>query len=176
MLNKVLKGIILFVLLSIGYAVFIGVTNKQNEIVTEVEIDAPPGIVYEYITDFEKSKQWIDRLETIEKVSGEDLAVGSRYDLTFSEGKRDMVIHETLTVVRENERFAFEVEDEFLTGTVDITLTPTEEGTLVREVNTFTGNTFVARMMLGMAKRSIKRGKQDMYNKLEDICEAAADH
>ena len=178
MLNTVLKGIVIFVLLSISYAIYVGVTNKGDEIITEVQIDAPVEVVYDYLTDLEKSKEWLIGLKSIEQISGDSLVVGAQYRVVYDGGRKDIVMTETITSIEQNQRFAFSLVDDFMTGEVDITLksgetSTTSNGTFLKEVNTFRGNSFMSRMMTGLFKQSFKQGKKQMYDKLKEVSEAA---
>ena len=174
MLNKVLKAVIGLVLLSMLYGVFLGLTNKSDVIITETQIDAPVEVVYDFIIDADKSKSWLIDLTSIEQVSGDSVEAGAKYVLVFMSGKNQIIITETLTDVVENERFAFDLENEFITGDVEISLSPSDGGTLVREENNYSGKGFLSRALMGISKSSFKKSKRLMYDKLKEVAEAEA--
>ncbi len=174
MINRILKAVIVLFLIAAGYFIYQGAANVEDTIVTRVEIQADPSIVFDFITDPDKVGEWLTGLRSMEKISGEDMEVGATYELVFKEGKRDMVIMETITAIEQDARFAFIMEDDFLSGTIDITLTPTTTGTLLQEVNVYRGRTFVARAITGVFKMSIRNAKRGMYEGLAEVSEQAA--
>jgi len=171
MLRTFLKGIIVFVLLSGAYFIYVGMTHDQGEILTRVEIEAPAADVYEYVADPEKSKAWIPGLKRIELISGDTMAVDSEYRLVFEYNGKQMPMYETITDVVKNKQLAFDLTSDFVNSHIDISLSESNGITTVTETNTYSGNNFLARAMTGMTKKSTKVRQQEMYDKLKDVVE-----
>ncbi len=172
MLNKVLKAILVLVLISAAYFVYLGISNKEDTVLTTVEIDAPAEMVYQYVTNETLSKSWLPGLESIERVGEGELEVGAKYNLVFKEGKRTFEMMETITAVEPNQRFAFKLEDKMMTGHVDVSLEADGDRTTVTETHTFSARSFSGRAMMGLMKGAIKKGKKDMYNDLKTAVES----
>lgn len=97
------------------------------------------------------------------------MAAGSKYRLIFLEGGKDVEMTETLTEVVRNERLAFDLESSFMSSRVEISLKSTEEGTLLREINTYSGKDFVTRAMA--SPRNVKQRQKRAYMSLKDVVE-----
>ncbi|MCP4122501.1 MAG: hypothetical protein GY751_12175 [Bacteroidetes bacterium] len=171
MLKTFLKGIIVFVLLSISYFVYTGMTHHEGQILTSVEIDATSSDIYPYLAEPAKSQSWIPGLSSITLVSGEEMEVGSKYRMVFEYNGKQMSMSETITAVEQDKRVAFDLTSDFVNSHIDIHLSESGGVTTVTETNTYSGNNFLARAMTGMTKKSTKARQQEMYDKLKDVVE-----
>lgn len=171
MLNTILKVILVLVLISGGYFIYLGMTNQEDTTVTTVEIDAPIEMVYQYVSNQTLSKAWLPGLESIERVGQGKMEVGAKYNMVFKEGKRTFEMMETITAIEPNEKFAFDLEDKLMTGHVDVTFASNGDMTTVTETHTFSAHSFAGRAMMGLMKGAIKKGKKDMYNDLKTAVE-----
>ena len=171
MLKTFLKGIIVFVLLSAAYFIYMGVTNKDGEIITKVEIEAASDVVYSFISEADKAKLWIAGLSSVELISGEEMEVGSSYRMVFEYNGKQMSMTETVTDSKENQQFGFDLTSDFVNSHIDISFEESDGKTIVTETNTYSGNNFLARAMTGITKKSTKVRQQAMYDKLKEVVE-----
>ena len=77
-----------------------------------VTIQAPPDVVWPWISRLEKHVEWSNKPYRVEWISGEPNAVGSRYrSVGWIPGDKDHVNEGTITEIVPNERFALEADD-----------------------------------------------------------------
>lgn len=171
MLNSFLKAVVAVVLLASAYIIYLGFSNKGGELTTVVYIDAPMEAVFDYLVKPELSKKWLDGMKEITLIEGSEMQPGSKYRIVFEENGREIPMTETIVRYVENERFTFDLETDMVSANVDIFLYPEGGQTRVTEVNTYRGNSFMARAMTGMFKRSQKLRQQAMYDKLKTVVE-----
>ena len=172
MLNKILKVLLVLILLSAAYFIYLGATNKSDEVVSEVVIDASADKVYRYFTDPELSKEWLPGFVSATQMQGDGVEEGAVFELIFKEGKREFVMTETFVSVVENEHIAFNLDDKMMTGLVDIKLAAEGESTKVTETHNYSARNFVGRGMMGLMKGAINKSKQKMYEDLKGVVES----
>jgi uncharacterized protein YndB with AHSA1/START domain len=171
MLNRILRGIIIFILLSFAYIVYMGLTNESSQVITEVEIATGPADVYRVLVDPQRAGEWLTGLSSIERISGEEMAEGAQYRIVFIEGGKAIEMTETVRKREEDRLLVFDLESEFMISNMEISLEPTETGTLVREVQTISGKDFMTRAMTGTFKRSIAERSRMIYGNLKELVE-----
>jgi uncharacterized protein YndB with AHSA1/START domain len=77
-----------------------------------ITIQAPPDVVWPWISQLEKHVEWSNKPYSVEWISGEPNAVGSRYrSVGWIPGDKDHVNEGTITESVPNERFALEADD-----------------------------------------------------------------
>ncbi len=92
-----------------------------------VTIDAPPTEVWPWIAQLEKHVEWSTKPYSVEWVSGEPNAVGSRYrSVGWVPGDKSHVNEGVITEVVPNERFGLRADD--VEGTFENTYTLRQVG------------------------------------------------
>jgi len=172
MLNKVLKGIIAFLLLIGLVFIALGLGSGKHKTETSIEINAPIEEVYAFVLDENNSDKWLTGFSSSKLLSGEKGQVGSKYEMTFIYNGKEMKMYETITDVTPNEKLAFELNDKMMDGTVELLFEPTSNGTKVTELHNFQSKGFVAKAMNTLVKGMIKKGKVKMYEDLKASIES----
>jgi uncharacterized protein YndB with AHSA1/START domain len=167
MLDKVLKGIIAFSLIAGILFLSLGIGSGKHEIVTEIEISAPVETVFNYALDESSAKDWISGFKSIKLISGENHQPGSKYELIVEENGKEIKILETVTEFIPNKKYAFDAQNEMMTGNIELIFEPSEKGTLLTEIHRFEVKGFVSKAMTKLAKSMIKKGKIQMYENLK---------
>ncbi len=97
-----------------------------------ITIQAPPEAVWPWISQLEKHVEWSTKAYTVEWLSGEPNAVGSRYrSVGWVPGDKKHVNEGVITEVVPNERFALRADDVEGTFENTYTLRPAGSGTEV---------------------------------------------
>lgn len=172
MLNKVLKGIIGFLLLLGLVFIALGLGSGKHKTETSVEINAPVEQVYDFVLDENNNEKWLTGFSKSKLLSGEKGQVGSKYEMTFLYNDKEMKMYETITENIPNEKYAFELNDKMMDGTVELLFEPTANGTKVTEIHNFQSKGFVAKAMNTLVKGMIKKGKAKMYEDLKTSIES----
>ena len=97
-----------------------------------VTITAPPETVWPWISQLEKHVEWCNRPYSVQWISGEPNAVGSRYrSVGWIPGDKDHVNEGEITEVVPNQRFALRADDDQGPFQNTYVLKPSGDGTEV---------------------------------------------
>jgi carbon monoxide dehydrogenase subunit G len=162
------------ILTGIACAAFfaVGFIKPEVHIVNSVHVHRSPDVVWKVFTDMSRSKEWLTGLNSMERISGEHLAVGTRSKLVFFDGGRREEMEETTTAVEPGKLYAFDSSMDMMSGSTSVRLTPNGAGTDLTFDSTYAGKTFLWRSALALMQSSVeKRGAEDM-GKLKALVEA----
>jgi uncharacterized protein YndB with AHSA1/START domain len=97
-----------------------------------VTVQAPPHVVWPWISQLEKHADWSTKAYTVEWISGAPNQVGSRYrSVGWVPGDKNHVNEGEITEVVPNERFALRADDKEGTFHNTYVLKPSSDGTEV---------------------------------------------
>jgi Polyketide cyclase / dehydrase and lipid transport len=77
----------------------------MDRLSTVVDIDQPPSIVYDFLTDDENKPLWLSNFVRQERIKGADGKVGSVSRQVFRENGRQIALLEEITAARASEFF-----------------------------------------------------------------------
>jgi hypothetical protein len=77
----------------------------MDRLSTVVDIDQPPSIVYDFLTDEENKPLWLSNFVRQERIKGADGKVGSVSRQVFKQNGRQIALLEEITIARECEFF-----------------------------------------------------------------------
>ncbi len=142
----------------------------------EIIVNAPRSHAFSVAMDESLMGQWLSSdqmtFKSMENISGGRKEIGSQWKLTYEGRGREIVMSETVTDYRENELFAFDIEDSFAKFHVIMRFEDRDGGTLITERTEGTGKSIAARAMLLFFGRSAERTKRKMYEKLKSLIES----
>jgi uncharacterized protein YndB with AHSA1/START domain len=167
MIKKILLGLVGIILFLVAGFFAIGLLNPSLSQETRVEINKPRAIVWAYFTDQSKMKEWMANVKTIERISGEPLTSGSKFKMIFEENGDEIVMTETMTEVKENEAFAFILENEVMHAEDKITFIDKGDKTELVENNTFVGGNLFWRSLFAVMKSGFSKNSKKTYERLK---------
>jgi len=134
-------------------------------------VPAPPEAVLEFVADTRNDPLWCPNVETVELVTGNGGAVGSRYEfhqhLDQPGGRRVQFDVETEIVARDERSVTWLVTDRFQERTIRISVEPRDRGTRITQTTqaSFHTNPGIRRWAYPMlARRTLK----DQFRHLAD--------
>ena len=170
-MKKLLLFLVLFI---VGLAaIFLIPGNIQTTLTNEskVLINKPREEVWKKFTDSSKMGEWLIGFKSIETVSGEPNAVGSKYKIIIEDNGTEYEAIETVKEIVENEKFAFELDGEMVKDDIVVTLVDKGISTEVTQLETLTGKGFFWRAMFFWMQKSIFQRSQDNLNNLKKYIE-----
>lgn len=167
MIKKILLGLVGIVLLLVVGFLAIGFIYPTLTTETRVTINKPRTVVWKYFTDQNTLKEWLPNVKSIENISGEPMTAGSKFKMTFEENGSEIVMTETMTEVKENEVFAFILENEVMKANDRITFIDKGDKTEIVENNTFEGGNIFWRSLFALMKSGFEKNSAESYQRLK---------
>ncbi len=166
-----MKVAVFVVVVIIVLAYVVGIFTTQN-LHTEININAPPRIVWTHLTDFEKHREWNPFMKNI---SGQ-LSVGSRLSVTIQPpGKDSMDFEPELLVVKQNQELRWlgrVLIPKLFDGEHYFILEETADGkTLLVQGENFSG--ILALILWGSMEQDTKNGFEEMNRAIKARSEAS---
>ncbi|MDX1685024.1 MAG: SRPBCC family protein [Saprospiraceae bacterium] len=171
MIRKILYWVLGIIGALAAIIIVIGLLNPTYEDQVSVSIDAPVEKAFAIFQDSQYMRDWIPGYKSSEIIDGEELRVGSKYKLTFEEGSREFTMVETITDYIPDEKFGFDLDDDYGKFHVDVTFEEKDGKTKVTETMTGASKGIIGKAMMALMKGSIKNQKQEMYNDLASLVE-----
>lgn len=170
---KVLKVIGSIILLLILAMFLIGLISPKATYENTVIINEPVEEVWEVFTDYGKLDQWLFGMKRIERIQGEPLTQGSRFNLIFDIDGEQFEITEEVMRVEPYELFAFNMKSNPLNSQVAIHFTSSDSGkTQVNAVTTAEGNGFFWKPIISFSGSMMQQQSQLSYEKLKELVES----
>ena len=167
MIKKLLLALLgIIVLLAVCFLA-IGWLNPSLAMETRVEINKPRSVVWKYFVGQNNLKEWLPNVKSIENIRGEPMTAGSKFKMTFEENGSEIVMTETMTEVKENEVFAFVLENEVIRADERITFIDKGDKTELVENSTLVGGNIVWRALFALSKFSFQANSAAAYQKLK---------
>jgi len=153
------------VFVSIGF--FVPRFDYQNHI----EVNASVDKTFSVFTDVRQTPEWMQGLKRVEYVDDSPKGVGSQWRLFFTEGDRQMVMLQEVTAIKENELFAFKLDNEVLRAEAEVRFNRISAGTEMVQTTTVKGRNLFWRTLLWLSERSIIRRGQDNFDRFKHLVE-----
>ncbi len=170
-MKKILLGLLLLIVLAV-VAFFAPAFLKPvltNE--SRVTIDKLREEAWKKFMQTENMDKWLIGFKSIELVSGEQGAVGSKYKIVIEENGQRMEAFETVKEVVENERFAFELASDMVSDDIIVTFTDKGDATEVVQSETIKGKGILWRALFYWMQSSMSQRSQDNLNNLKKYIE-----
>jgi uncharacterized membrane protein len=140
----------------------------------ELQLDCPLEHAWATFTNIELMPQWVQGFDSIRLLEGEPETVGSIHELVFLEGKRKIVMIETVTAFEPNKQFSFEATTRGMSTRAETLFTRAGAGTIIRSHNSFFATGFFFRMMLPLMKGAITKRMTADFGRLKALAESTA--
>lgn len=139
-------------------------------------IDAPAAIVFPWLEDNERIKQWVPNLVEDEAITETPEKVGSQFRQVFLENGREMTMTGEITAYVENERMQIFMTGDMFNLDMDYVLKPLSDTQTALTQDTeirFKGFLkLLAPIMFLMSKLSSKDPQAEAHNLLKSLAEA----
>lgn len=169
---KALK-IVAIVLLSLFLVAFVISLVAPSEYRSEskVTINAPLKHTFAVFMEEDRMSEWLEGYVSMKLIEGNKLEVGSKHEMVMEiEGQRSVMI-ETVTGFKENEYFAFDLENDDVFMNMDISFSAKDS--LTTEIvakSVFIPKAFIVKVMMPLMDDGGAR-QQKNYNNLKAIVE-----
>lgn len=168
---KVLKWIAGIVVLLIVIFILIGVFVPSFTYVSQINVNAPAEHAWAVFTDDSRMSEWMEGFKSMENISGNEFEVGSKWKLVIEQGGEEMEMVETVTGFKENELFAFRLENDVMFVDVDITFDEQDGKTEIKAANLVEGRNILWKSLFAMMKSTMASSSQGMYDNLAKMIE-----
>jgi uncharacterized membrane protein len=138
----------------------------------EVQLDCPVEHAWATFSNIELMPKWVQGFDSIRLLEGEPETVGSVYELVFLEGKRKIVMIETVTGFVPNESFSFEATTNGMRTCAETFFRAEGERTIIHSRNTFFATSWLFRLMMPLMKGSIAKRIAADFGRLKALAEA----
>ncbi len=108
-LKRVIGAVLVVAVLAVGALLLLGGFKGEGRNSVTIRIEAPVPMVYAWITEPEKLKQWMGGLVESTPLTTEGLKVGARSREVFQMGDEKRVMEVEITALRPNERLEAKV-------------------------------------------------------------------
>ena len=168
---KIIKKLLLilltlFVLLAVCFFA-LGFIYPKFEYQTRTEINKPLDVSWNYFTDETKMVEWMKGFKKMETISGKPNEIGSKYRMTFDEDGSEIVMTETVTDFKPNERFDFILENEVIHDDVKIRFSEENGKTIIVQTDSIVGGNMFWRSLFAVMQSTFKANARGMYEDLK---------
>ena len=137
----------------------------------EIRLDCPVDHAWETFSDRESMKLWVQGYDSMRHLSGEEEFAGAVYELTFVEGKRKVVMTQSITALEPPHYFAFEAAATGMQSRSSTRLSADGEGTKIVAENEFFPTNFLMRLLMPLMGGSIRKRIQSDFDRLKKLAE-----
>ena len=146
------------------------------ETTLNIDIDAPPEIVFHWVTDPHCVSQWLAHLSEFELINATEPAIGVKFKQTWDD-EDNSELHGEITEYKTNEQYSITVAGKGFDAQIEYLLTVIEDKTRLRQKTNFDYKG-VMKMIEKIAGGKIRRSYEDEAKRnlaaLIDHCEAQA--
>lgn len=130
----------------------IGFLNPSVNYGTEIEVDKPLKEAWAVHKDFSKFDQWLDGFTSIEHLSGEVDAVGSKYKVTVipEEGQPPFIMTETLTSIKDFDHVTLHFDSDMMDFDQTTSFSEKDGKTVIKTDSKVMGKGIVMRSMFAL--------------------------
>jgi len=144
-------------------------SNFQYE--NKIEVNASVEKSYATFINDSLASDWLIGYVGNEVLSGAPLTPGSRFLMKFEQDGQTIEMIEELKEIKENEKFIFDMETDFFTGTVEIYFEGNDEKTTITAYSTMTGSNILYQSMFYLLKSGLQKQSQTNYDLLKEVIE-----
>jgi len=149
---KILKYILYFILLLIVLFFAMGLMKPSVSYGHEITVDNPAKETWAITQDVSKYGEWLQGFKSIELISGEQGAVGSKYKVIVSpgDGQPDFEMTETIRSIKEFEHIELDFDSEMMDFYQKITHSEKDGKTTVKTESTVSAKGIMMRSMFAV--------------------------
>jgi len=136
-----------------------------------VEVDKPVNQTFAVFNDVLRMKDWLHNFKSIETLSGKPNEIGSKYKLVVNDDGKDFEMTEVMTGFRENEYFAFRLENEVLTNDVETRFTWEGQKTEIVTKNKIIGKNIFWKSLFPFFKSTFREHTEGDFIRLKELVE-----
>lgn len=171
---KALKYIILAIIILPASFFLVGILSPSFTYETSFRTSAPLKTAWEVFIDEDKMDQWITGFKSSRLIEGADNEVGSRYEMVIEQDGQRAVAYEQITAFKEQEQFAFVLDNDFMTIEVDMQFSPEFDGAQVKAHHEVRAKNAFWKSMFRLMKSSMEQQSFEDYQKLKRLMEEEA--
>ncbi|MEK6615242.1 MAG: SRPBCC family protein [Bacteroidota bacterium] len=138
---------------------------------SKVTVKKPVEQSFRVFTDVFTFSEWIPRFITIKWLSGKQNEIGSKWEMTIEQEGKEYRMTETLIAFKENELFAFKLENDMLTNDVEIRFANKGETSEIISSNHITGKNIFWKSLFVFSPSYFKQQSKEMYDTLKKVIE-----
>ena len=169
---KILKWILGILIALFLLFILIGFISPTYDESIVTEIDAPVEKTFAIANDEKYMSQWLENYKSMELIKGDGKSKGSQWKVVFDQNGKDFEMIETVTDYIENEKFAFDINDDH--GKYNISLNFEEKNgkTILTERMVGAAKGMMDKSFVALMKSSIKKQKSGWYQNLKKLVES----
>lgn len=165
--SRILGTIVLFFVAFFLIGVFIPSVSYD----IEIEINRPPGAVFQALTDSELLPQWVSGLKSSKLISGKTENSGAIYSMIVEDGDQTVAFEETITRFEPDSILSYSLDSKSVRGSVSIKCMPESTNTRLQVSTKLVGNVWFSRSLLPLIKHSIFERNDSDYNNFKLLME-----
>jgi len=164
-----LTGVAVLVLVLAFFAIGLFIPSFEYE--HRLEVNAPVTHCWTVFTNLSNMEKWVVDLKSMEKLSGDDTELGSRYKLVLEQDGREIEVLEEITAIKENELIAFAFEADQMFSTIEVHFSQIENGTEIVATKMVDGNNLFWNSLLWLSKPKMMKYGNKIYGNLKQLIE-----
>lgn len=170
---RVLKYTLGFMAVCFAGFFVIGIIWPVISYETSITVKRPLAKSWNVFTTDTLARYWAKGFSQAELVEGNEHEPGSRYLMTAENNGKKFQMSETVKEWKENERYAFILENEMLTNNMEISFSePALYTTRIELKNTIRANNMFMRSMFVFLKSSFKKNDDENLYQLKKLIES----
>jgi len=170
-MKKALKYLSIGIIVAVLAFISIGLLHPSFEYENSITVEVPVEQVYEIFTNESLSSEWLKGLQGYEILEGEPLTVGAKFLMKFETDGQPYEFVETMTVIKENVEFSFDIDSDMFDMSVQILFTE-KDGITTLSATTYTrGRNVVYRSFWYILKDVFQEQSQINYDLLKSVIE-----
>ncbi len=173
---KILKFLLLLIVGLILFCLLIGMIKPSVQYGHIIQVNKPIQEAWAVSQDESKYKQWLEGYKSMELISGEPFAVGSKYKVIVDpgEGQEDIEMIETVISVKENDHVTLHFDSAMMDFEQTISFTEANGKTTVTSDSKVIGKNLVMRSMFALMEMftgSFTKQEAKNFDKLKTLIE-----
>ncbi len=168
---KFIKIFLSIVLILVVIFVLIGVFIPSFSYKNKVSVKASLNKTFAMFNDETRMGEWLTGFRSIETISGNRNEVGSKYRLVVFGHDEEIVMTEEMTAFKENELFAFNLDNDVMLADVEIKFSGDSTRSEIRANTVVHGKNMFWKSLLPLFKSNMTKQSQTDYEKLKTIIE-----
>jgi len=165
---SIIIGIILALFLIF---VLVGVFVPEVSFSSKVKVNKPINLSWQIFMDESIMADWLPGFKSTEHLSGVENEPGSTYKMVFEEKGKVFEMIETVTVMKENEEFSFDLDHKMMSSTNQVLFKNEGNNTIIQGITKTKGKGIIMRALFPFMLSSMKKNNQLAYNNLKELIE-----
>lgn len=168
---KSIKFVFVGILSLVLSFLLVGLIYTEEIQIFEIEIDKPVYKSFQIFNDPFSLPMWVTGLKDMKIISGDLEKPGSRHLMIIEQYGEKIEIIETLTAYEENKIYAFDYDNQFMTGSLETKFLDQGNKTKLVITNTYSGKNVIHRAVLHLMHSKIEQEQINQYKKLKEVIE-----